>query len=278
MYLYEIIEDYKSEKSEIEKAKIFDSFCSLIWSCDNKRKVYTKSIHYNVNKRVLHTDLGKIFDVWSKVEYKYYKPMTHNDDWCSLIRQKINNIYTRYFDKEVILKKEYMDLLKTPKRLYYEWISGSDISVDSVTKLIDDAMSEAENVKLSFQKEKMNLSWVEYRKVVEEFLKRCFDNCKLINDYEDKSSISRLDFLTEDHFYIRYICRSLDGEIRKWQKRYYGLPQNSKKGYKRCKQCGKLIEKRNKHDYSTKYCDKCKQTVTKENWKKASKKYRNKKS
>ena len=75
--------------------------------------------------------------------------MTQNDDWCSLIRQKINNIYTRYFDREVILKKEYMDLLKTPKRLYYEWISGSDMNADTVTKLIDDAMSEVAKVKLA---------------------------------------------------------------------------------------------------------------------------------
>lgn len=243
MYLYEIIEDYKFAKSEKEKAEIFDLFCSLIWSSDNKRKVYTKSIHYNVNKKLLHTDLGKVFDVWSKVEYKYYKPMTQDDDWCSLIRQKINNIYTRYFDREVILKKEYMDLLKTPKRLYYEWISGSDMNADTVTKLIDDAMSEVAKVKLAFQQEKMDLSWVEYRNVVEEFLSRCFKNCKLISDYEDKTVVSRLDFLTEDHFYVSYICRSLDGEIKKWQKRYYGLPKNSRRGYKRCKQCGSIIER-----------------------------------
>lgn len=243
MYLYEIIEDYKFAKSEKEKAEIFDFFCSLIWSNDNKRRVYTKSIHYNVNKNLIQTDLGKVFDVWSKIEYKYYKPMTQYDDWCSLIRQKINNIYTRYFDREVILKKEYMDLLKTPKRLYYEWISGSEMNVDTVTKLIDDAMSDAENVKLAFQQEKMALSWVEYRKVVERFLSRCFENCKLINDYEDKTVASRLDFLTEDHFYVRYICRSLDGEIKKWQKKYYGLPQNSRKGYRRCKECGAIIER-----------------------------------
>lgn len=273
MYLYEIIEDYKSAKSDKEKAEIFNFFCSLIWSNDNKRRLYTKSIHYNVNKKLLHTDLGKVFDVWSKVEYKYYKPMTQDDDWCSLIRQKINNIYTRYFDREVILKKDYMDLLKTPKRLYYEWISGSEMNVETVTQLIDDAMSDAENVKLTFQQEKMDLSWVEYRKVVEGFLSRCFENCKLINDYEDKTVVSRLDFLTEDHFYVRYICRSLDGEIKKWQKKYYGLPQNSRKGYKRCKQCGSLI---NKTGNKRLYCKQCAEIRKRESNQKSDKKYKKK--
>lgn len=254
MYLYEIIEDYKCAKSEEEKAEILKQCCSSIWSCDNKRKIYTKSIHYNVNKKILHTDLGGIFDIWSRIEYKYYKSMTQNEDWCSIIRQKINNIYTRYFDKEVIVKKEYMDLLKTPKRLYYEWISGSDMNVDIVTRLIDEAIDEAESVKLKSRLEKMDLSWSEYKRVTEKFLAKCFSNCKLINEYEDKSSASRLDFLTEDHFYVGYICRSLDSYFKNYQKDYYSVKRGHGNKYSRCKLCGSLIEKTgNKKTY----CDKC---------------------
>lgn len=52
--------------------------------------------------------------------------MTKNGDWQSIIRQKINNLYTRYFDKNVILSEQYMNLLKTPKNcimiIYMEWI------------------------------------------------------------------------------------------------------------------------------------------------------------
>ncbi|WP_300957842.1 hypothetical protein, partial [Phocaeicola sartorii] len=51
----------------------------------------------------------------------YYKSMTKDENWCPMIRQKINNIYTRYFDKEVILSKEYMDLLSN---MGYEHIRG----------------------------------------------------------------------------------------------------------------------------------------------------------
>lgn len=273
-FLYEIIEDYKDADSQEERDEIFNSFCSSIWSSNNKRRTYTKTIKYNVKKDLLNTDLGQVFDVWSEVEYKYYKSMTKDENWSPIIRQKLNNIYTKYFDKEVILGKEYMNLIKTPKRLYYEWISGIDMNAETVTAIIDDAIDNAEKVKTKFQMKKMELSWNEYKKVAEEFLRRCFENCKLIGEYEDKTKISsRLDFLTEDYFYVGYICKSLDGEIRKWQKRKCGLPQSSRKGYSRCKQCGGLIEKTGNKKM---YCDKCAIEKTRLNWNIATKKYRNK--
>lgn len=171
-FLYEIIEDYKEANIQEEKDEIFNSFCSSIWSSDNKRRTYTKSIHFNVRKDLLNTDLGQVFNTWSDIEYKYYKTMTKDENWCAIIRQKINNIYTRYFDKEVILGKEYLNLLKTPKRLYYEWISGIDMDAPTVTELIDDTLDKSLKVKQQLQMEKMSLSWSEYKKVVEGFLKK----------------------------------------------------------------------------------------------------------
>lgn len=270
-FLYEIIEDYKEAKTDREKDEIFKSFCSSIWSSNNKRRIYKKSIRFNVRKDLLGTELGQVFDTWSDIEYTYYKSMTKDENWHSIIRQKINNIYTRYFDKEVILSKEYMDLLKTPKKLYYQWISGIDMNADTVTEIIDDAMDNAEKVKARLQQEKMSLPWNEYKKVIEEFLKRCFDNCKLIGDYEDKAKISTiLNFLTEDNFYVSYICKSLEGEILKWQKKYYNIRDHKK--YCRCKQCGSMIEKTGNKKF---YCNKCAEISKKESNKKADQKYKN---
>lgn len=256
-YLYEIIEDYKDAKLQKEKDIIFNSFCTSIWSSNNKRRTYTKSIKFNIRKDLLDTNLGQVFYTWSDVEYKYYKAMTKDENWCSFIRQKINNIYTRCFDKDVILAKEYMELIKTPKRLYFEWISGIDMNAATVTDIIDDAIDKSEKVKKRLQMEKMELSWEDYKKIIEQFLHRCFDNCRLIEDYEDKTSItSRFDFLTEDNFYVGYINRCLEGEILKWQKKYYGVRDHKK--YKRCKLCGSMIEIKNKYDHSSKYCNACK--------------------
>lgn len=272
-FFYEIIEDYKEAKTDEEKNEIFKSFCSSIWSSDNKRRIYKKSIRFNVRKDLLNTELGQVFDTWSDVDYTYYKSMTKDENWQSIIRQKINNIYTRYFDKEVVLGKEYMDLLKTPKKLYYQWISGIDMNSETITEIIDDAIDRAKKVKTKLQMEKMSLSWNEYKKVIEGFLRKCFDNCKLIGEYEDKTKIvSRLDFLTEDNFYVGYICKSLKGEILKWQKKYYNIRDHKK--YSRCKQCGSMIEKTGNKRL---YCDKCAEISRKVSNKKADKKYKNKK-
>lgn len=269
-FLYEIIEDYKEAKTEEEKDEIFNSFCSSIWSSDNKRRIYKKSIRFNVRKDLLQTELGQVFDVWSDIEYTYYKSMTKDENWHSIIRQKINNIYTRYFDKEVILNKEYMNLLKIPKKLYYQWISGIDMNAETVTELIDDAIDNARKTKSKLQQEKMSLSWNEYKKVIEEFLRRCFDNCKLIGEYEDKTKIITIfNFLTEDNFYVGYICRSLEGEILKWQKKYYNIRDHKK--YSRCKQCGSMIEKTGNKRL---YCDKCAKAKERERKRKIVYKYR----
>ena len=255
LFLYEIIEDYKEAKTEEEKDEIFRSFCSSIWSSDNKRRIYKKSVRFNVRKDLLQTELGQVFDTWSDIEYTYYKSMTKDENWRFIIRQKVNNIYTRYFDKEVILDKEYMSLLKVPKKLYYQWISGIDMETATVTGIIDDAIDNAEKVKLRLQKEKMSLSWNEYKKFVEDFLMRCFNNCRLIGEYEDNTKINtRLDFLTEDHFYVSYICRTLEGYFKNYQKEYYGVRRGHGNIYSRCKQCGSIIEKTGNKRM---YCNKC---------------------
>ena len=253
-FLYEIIEDYKEAENNEVKNEIFNSFCSSIWASDNKRRTYMKTIHFKVRKDLLNTELGQVFDTWSGIEYRYYKSMTKDENWCSIIRQKINNIYTRYFDKEVILNKEYMDLLKKPKLMYFDWLSGTEMDANTVTDIIDDAIDEAEKLKQRFQMEKMALSWNEYKKVIEGFLRRCFDNCKLIEEYEDKTQIvNNYDFITEDNFYVKYINRYIDREIVQYQKKYYGVRQHKK--YSRCKRCGGIIEKTGNRIL---YCGNCK--------------------
>ena len=258
-YLYEIIDDYKNSDSDEEKSDIFKSFCSSIWSSENKRRVYTKTIRFSVRKDLLQTDVGQVFDVWSEVEYTGYKAMTKETDWCSLIRQKVNNLYTRYFDKDVILKKDYMNLLNTPKRLYYQWIDGVEMDADELTTIIDDAIDDAQKLKVTYQKQKMELSWSEYKKVIEGFFQRCFDNCKLIENYEkDSKYCSIYDFMNEDNFYIKYFCDRLEGNMLDYQKKYYGLKYSSRKGCKRCKNCGGLIENTGNKKM---YCEECAKEV-----------------
>ena len=275
-YLYEIIDDYKHSDSDEEKSDIFKSFCSSIWSSENKRRVYTKIIRFSVRKDLLHTNIGQVFDIWSEVEYTGYKAMTKETDWCSLIRQKVNNIYTRYFDKDVILKRDYMNLLNTPKRLYYQWIDGIEMDADELTTIIDDAIDDAQKLKVTYQKQKMELSWSEYKKVIEGFFQKCFDNCKLIEDYEKDSKYCGIyDFMNEDNFYIKYFSKCLETYMKNYQKQYYGLyvKGSKNKGYKikRCKTCGKMIKNTGNKKM---YCDECAKNSKKESNKLSDKKYR----
>ena len=276
-YLYEIIDDYKHSDSDEEKSDIFKSFCSSIWSSENKRRVYTKTIRFSVRKDLLQTDVGQVFDVWSEVEYTGYKAMTKETDWCSLIRQKVNNLYTRYFDKDVILKKDYMNLLNTPKRLYYQWIDGIEMDADELTNIIDDAIDDAQKLKITYQKQKMELSWSEYKKVIEGFFQRCFDNCKLIEDYEKDSKYCGIyDFMNEDNFYIKYFCKSLESYMQNYQKQYYGLyikgSKDKKYKIKRCQSCGKMIEKIHNRKI---YCDDCRENMRLNRYKKYNQKRHN---
>ena len=262
-YLYEIIDDYKNADSEEEKAEIFKDFCSSIWGCKNKRRIYTKSIKFKVRNDLLGTEVGQIFNAWSQVDYIGYKSMTKDTDWYSLIRQKINNLYTRYFDKDVILKKDYMNLLKTPYNLYYRWIKGIEIDIDNLVDIIEDAIHKAEDLKNIYQKQKMELSWEDYKKVIEGFLQKIFDNCKPIEEYEADNLTNKYiyELASEDNSYVKCFCDSLEGEMLNYQKYYYGLsvPSTTKQHiqHKRCKECGKLIEIKSKKDYSTKYCGEC---------------------
>lgn len=272
-YLYEIIDDYKNADSEKEKAEIFEDFCSSIWANKNKRYTYTKTIKFDVRSDLLKTEIGQIFNLWSEVDYITYKAITKDADWCSLLRQKVNNLYTRYFDEDVILNKGYMDLLRTPKRLYYRWINGEEMGSNELTDNIQNSIHKASEIKLMFQKQKIRLSWNEYKKVVEGFCEKIFDRCRLLEDYElesltdEKINLTNkylYNFYNEDKSYIKYICDSLEGELLKWQKKYYGVRDHKK--YKRCKECGKLIEKTGKN---TQYCNECKDAKrkeTKRNW------------
>ena len=132
---------------------------------------------------------------------------------------------------------------------------ASKAHTPEIGTIIDNAMDDANNLKIKLQKEKMSLSWVKYKKIIEEFLRKAFDNCKLIEDFEDKTKLNNIyDFMTEDHFYVGYINKTLEGELMKYQKRYYGLPQNSRKGYIRCKLCGDMIVRTNNKKM---YCEKC---------------------
>lgn len=254
-YLYEIMDDYKHAALAKEKDALFQTFCSSIWENCCKQRLCPKEIRFKVKKELLQTPIGQVFQAYSKIEYMGYQAMSEETDWRSLLCQKLSNLYTKYFDKEVILNREYLYLLHTPKRLYCNWLKGNSFTPEEALALIKEAMEKAEQKKAVFQNQKMELSWQEYKQVAEGFLRKLFDCCKLLDHYEKASDFYNIyDFMNEDNFYVRYFCKSLEAYMKNYTKEYYGLKRGRNKKYIRCSLCGSLIERTGPN---TRYCTEC---------------------
>lgn len=257
MYLYEILDDYR-DADDNGKDRIFKSFCASVWSCDNKRRVFNREIKFSVDSRYLETDIGQIFESWSSISYVTYRSMTKELDYASLIRQKINNLYSIMCDKEVCQRKDYMKLIKTPKTLYFRWIKGEQYDPQNLTEIIDSVITQAEILKEKYCLEKLDISWYEYKKLIEKYFLKLFNNCISLDDYEDKTKITvQTEAWHEDNFYISYFCKALDGYMRNYQKEYYGLYVPGSKDrcvLKRCKKCGSLFNQKKSNQSLCKKC------------------------
>lgn len=253
LYFYEILADYKDTNSIDEKNEIFAEFCNLIWNSSNARRVYKKDITFKLTDNLLSYDIGKIFNKWTNVTYMGYKRNSKETDFVSLIRQKVNNIYTNMFDNRIILNKEYMDLIKTPKNLFYQWKNGKAFTENELTELIDNAINQSVIVKEKYSKQKMKLNWDNYKIEVEKSFRKCFDNYKSLDEYENGNYITLyVDTWCEDNFYIKYFCKSLNGYFKDYQKEYYDIKKRDKKS--RCSKCGSLFKQNNNKQ---KYCSIC---------------------
>jgi hypothetical protein len=272
-YLYEILDDYKDTVNDKEKEEIIKAFMKLIWASKNKRNTYLKDIRFSVSKSLLDTDIGKIFNTYSEISYTAYKSMTKDTDFISLIRQKTNNLYTNLCDGDVCLKKEYMDLIKQPKQMYYRWRSGEECDAATLTSSIENILEKADQVKEKYCKQKMNISWNDYKKLIVPYFKRMFDNFIPLDQFEDKSKfILDTDLWTEDNFAVSYLCKGLDGYMRNYQKEYYGIARGRNMNLVYC-ECGRRY---NKKTNNQKYCPTCQKKIQQEKTNIRVKKYRNK--
>ena len=253
------MDDYK-QADDVDKDVIFNAFMDSIWNCGNERRYQVKKISYTVQPRLLDTAIGHIFEEYSVISYK--APKLHSNDasnYAQFIRQKINNLYTTMCDQSVCTRSEYIEKLKQPKELYYRWLQGEEYQPKPLRQALSVSLNEAKEIKLHYAKQKMNISWTEYCEMVTKWLRRCFDNFK--EQVGDLSIVLDTDAVVEDNYRVPYFCKSLDGEMLKYQKKYYGVRDH--KRYGRCKDCGCLYE-RKKKDTNSIRCDKCRQTHRRE--------------
>lgn len=273
-YLYEILDDYRTLNN---KEEIFKCFMNEIWDCNNSRQIYTKFITFTMLPELVNTDIGQIFYNYVNIPYIASKTMTTNKDYINLIRQKINNIYNNYCEKRLCTRKDYMDLLHIPKQLYYRWEKNNkDECINNLLDKIEESISKAQELKNQYSKQKMDLTWKQYKPIVEEIIHKAFVNYISLDKYENKNEfVLDTDLWTEDNFCIKYICKCLQYGIKDYQKKYYGLPligSLDKRKYKRCIDCGRIIIT-NKKNNQTVRCDECQHKKDKESQNKRYKKW-----
>lgn len=271
-YLYEILDDYKSSENQDE---IFRCFMNKIWHSSNTRQIYTKYIRFTMLPEIVDTDIGQVFYNYVNIPYIASKTMTNNIDYISLIRQKINNIYNNYCEPRLCTRKDYMELLHMPKKLYFRWEKNQNDceNVDDLSKTLKESLAQAEELKNQYSKQKMNLTWKQFKPIVEKYIRRAFENYIPLDEYENKNEfVLDTDLWTEDNFAIKYVCNCLQQGVKDYQKEYYGLYRKGKRSrlkYKRCRDCGKMFFANSKDNQSIR-CEKCQHLETqriKREWK-----------
>lgn len=264
-YLFEVLDDYKTLEN---KDEIFNCFMNQIWRCKNSRQIKVDYIKFTMLPELISTPVGQVFYQYMNVPYYSSKTQTTKMDYVNLIRQKVNNIYNNYCDTRLCTRKNYMDLLHSPKVLYYRMEKGKEeYDALELKEKLESNLQEADRLKEMYSKQKMDLSWKEFKPVVENILRKSFENYIPLDDFEDKTTfVLDTDIWSEDNFIIKYFCKCLQHGIKDYQKKYYGLyrkGKRSKQKYKRCIDCGKMLMV-NIKDNSTTRCKECQQIKNRE--------------
>ncbi|MCI8485218.1 MAG: hypothetical protein HFH41_12915 [Lachnospiraceae bacterium] len=283
-YMYEILEDYQAAADSEQKEEIFSAFCSLIWNHPNQRKISQKTFAFQIEPALLDTDIGRVFASYSALSCPVCSSTTDQTDFASLIRQKVNNIYTNLFDDRICTRKVYLDLLRLPKKLYFQWKKSLitepadwTMTAQELSLTLQRAVEESCRLKEIYGRQKMKLEWNEFCMVTEGFLRRLFHNYTPLDLYSSgRPSVIRADTWQEDNFCIRYFCSGLNGYFKNYQKKYYGLSNTGGKKkvpYSRCA-CGNLFQQNRQHN--RRLCDACREKARLEKYRRYNQKRQNK--
>ncbi len=254
MFLNQLLEEYKVSD---RKQEILEEFLQILWNNKYIFQKYKKYFRYKVNSNLLdnRTDLIELFNKYSEIEYvvcrSYYKKKL---DPISYIRIHINNMYGYLFDKDVYYDSRYYKLLLTPKREYFRLVNNKnqhgnldDVNYDEVKRTLEEALQEAELIKLDSINKKYDMKFSQYKQLINSYIKRIFDNYTSVEEYENKYGWNldvKVDGWLEDNYVISYFCKSLTGYLKNYIR-------SIKMPVKKCMICGANIPRRNT------YCNSC---------------------
>jgi hypothetical protein len=166
-------------------------------------------------------------------------------------------MFTYLTKKDYYLPKEYYKLLNTPSSEYYKAIkdtkNGVNVSYNDIKQRIEDSLLKAEELKIEGNNKKIDLKWSDYKKIINAYIERIFNNYIPTYEYEEKHGWElrvSYDGWDEDNYAVKYFCKSLTGYMMNYIRD--NKPKEIKK--KHCTECGiEIFSKSNRK----KYCDKC---------------------
>lgn len=222
---------------------------------------------YKVSSLIEDIGIYNKLKEFSFIEYKILKSRYKKDELSSeeYIKARINSNYGKYFDREVYLGKQYYYHLANYKNIYYKYINKE---IDNAEDEIDINTNEVNRLLIEAQNKKIDLSWDEYRNLVNGIIPKIFDNYIPMDEkiLEGKWNPNNNYDWDEDNYIIRYFNKSLDGYIKMYANGING--NRYLKGKKKnCIICGKEIIKTVNNK---KYCLQCSKFVLKQqklNWK-----------
>jgi hypothetical protein len=256
----ELLDEYK-ETDEQQKELLVNEFINRLWNSNYTYKTYKKYYTYIVKDDLLHNrmDLIELFNKYNMIEFAvcrsfYDKKLTPFD----YIRIHINNMFGYLTDQNVYLSKQYYQLLLIPKHEYFSTINklktGELVDCAEIKNNITSALSEAEKEKEQSINKKLNISWKEYKKLIELYIRRLFNNYIPMEEYESKYGWEmhvNVDGWSEDNYIVKYFSKSLTGYLRNYVR-------DSLITKKRCSKCNKEVSNKNK------FCHTCSEINRKE--------------
>lgn len=223
MFLNQLFDEYYETE---DKQEIIKKFIDSLWKSKYRFSKYSKYYSYKVKDELLHNrdELINLFKQFENIEYKVCKSFSKKRlDSIDYIRIHINNMYGFLIDKDVYYSKEYYKLLLSPKQEYLKTVrllkDGLEVDVDQIKNVIENKLVEAEKLKHSSIKKKINMTWSQYKKLIDSYISRIFDNYIPVHEYEKKHGWEMkvdVSYWSEENYIIKYFCKSLTGYLRNY--------------------------------------------------------------
>ncbi|QWU13389.1 hypothetical protein SAMN04487895_10355 [Paenibacillus sophorae] len=273
MNINNLIKQYQSA-SEEDKRNIVYLFASAIWKSEYRGERKKKTFKYKVINEALNNkeDLIVLFNKYNYQEYYYWKSFYKGEtDPINDIRIKINNIYAYYFRDDVYLDKLYYELLRASQNIYYRTIDelkkNKGVDVKNIEQEIIQSIEQAKRI---HKDQTIELSWKEYKSVINDALHKIFRRCKTVAQYENEHGWDndrvRVDSWSQDNLLVSYIGDSLRGEVLHYIRD--NTPKEEIKKY--CERCGEEISITSNR---RKWCNECKIIIDSEQRKIRNKRY-----